>query len=204
MTHPCPDWRALAIHRHERHDATEEPAGWPEALEHLDGCPACRRSAVEADPTLLFRRLPALSADMSADAEALEVDSMRQAVAAMRTARRLTPPRERDVWNGRNAWKRWATAAALVAAALSLGGDHGLGRAALVTSTPEVATVAQVPAPGIALPIPVSHGLRAVPRFASEQVPMVEELNRPAARVYQMDGGKNLSVVMIVDERLDV
>jgi hypothetical protein len=34
--------------------------------------------------------------------------------------------------------------------------------------------------------------------------PMVEDLNRPDARVYQMDGGGNLSVVMIVDERLDV
>jgi hypothetical protein len=45
---------------------------------------------------------------------------------------------------------------------------------------------------------------QAAPRFVSEPVPVVEELNRPAARVYQMDGGKNLSVVMIVDERFDV
>jgi hypothetical protein len=190
---PCPDWRTLVLHRDPAAGAAEEPAGWPEALAHLDGCPACRRSAVEADPTLLFRRLPALSSDMSADAEALEVESMRQAVTAMRTARRLTPPRERA------AWKRWMAAASLAAAALSLGADHGLRRA---TS----ATIAAVPAvaPRIALPVPIPRAPQAVPRFASEQVPMVEELNRPAARVYQMDGGKNLSVVMIVDERLDV
>src|SRR5262249_36619722 len=61
VTGPCPDWRGLAAPRFDSPGAaTGEPAGWAEALAHLDGCPACRRAALEADPTLLFRRLPAL------------------------------------------------------------------------------------------------------------------------------------------------
>jgi hypothetical protein len=193
VTRPCPDWRGLAAHRNER--AAAEPAGWQEALEHLDGCPACRQSAVEADPTLLFHRfhsLPGRAAEMSVGEEAAEVESMRQVVAAMRTARRLEPSPERA------AWKRWVAAAALAAAALSLGAGHGL-HPAPAPATP--AAIALVGGVGMAAPALVPP---AVPRFVSEPVPMVEELNRPAARVYQMDGGKNLSVVMIVDERFDV
>ncbi|MEA2694424.1 MAG: hypothetical protein QOJ16_3811 [Acidobacteriota bacterium] len=199
MTGPCPDWRALTTHRNDGPGpGMEEPAGWPAALEHLDACPACRRTALEADPTLLFRRLPALSSEMSASAEAAEVESMRHAVAAMRTARRLEPPRERAVWT---AWKRWGAAAALAAAALSLGTGQ-------VHRDVRLALKGAIAHSGIAFPVPLAalaaDASQAVPRFASEQVPMVEELNRPAARVYQMDGGKNLSVVMIVDERFDV
>ncbi|HEV7516675.1 MAG TPA: hypothetical protein VGR07_10280 [Thermoanaerobaculia bacterium] len=201
MTGPCPDWRDLTALRNDapfaHAVAAGEPAGWSAALEHLDGCPACRRAAVAADPTLLFRRLPALATEMSADAEAAEVDSMRQAVAAMRTARRLEPASERAAWA---AWKRWAAAASLVAAALSLGAGHSLRRDTPATSVAAIPSIA-----GVAVPLPVTVApMQAVPRFVSEQAPMVEELNRPAARVYQMDGGKNLSVVMIVDERLDV
>jgi hypothetical protein len=196
VTGPCPDWRDLTAHRNDGPGpGIEEPAGWPAALEHLDGCPACRRTALEADPTLLFRRLPALSLEMSASTEAAEVESMRQAVAAMRTARRLEPPRERAVWS------RWLAAAALAAAALSLGTGQ-------VRRDLPLALKGGVAHAGIAFPAPLAalaaDASQAVPRFASEQVPMVEELNRPAARVYQMDGGKNLSVVMIVDERFDV
>ncbi len=194
-TQSCPDWRQLAAYRHEGPQTTE-PAGWQEALEHLDRCPACRQSAVHADPTLLFRRLPGLAAEMSAGEEAAEVESMRQAVAVMRTARRLEPPSERSVW------KHWVAAAALAAAALSLGAGHGLHRGPAGPTTLGNALALAVPA----LPAgpQVSAAAAGAPRFVSEPVPMVEELNRPAARVYQMDGGKNLSVVMIVDERFDV
>jgi hypothetical protein len=181
VTRPCPDWRGLAAHRNER--AAAEPAGW--------------QSAVEADPTLLFHRfhsLPGRAAERSLGEEAAEVESMRQAVAAMRTARRLEPSPERA------AWKRWVAAAALAAAALSLGAGHGLHPAPAPAAPATPAAIALVGGVGMAAPaLPP-----AVPRFVSEPVPMVEELNRPAARVYQMDGGKNLSVVMIVDERFDV
>lgn len=190
MTQTCPDWRALTVHRKD--PLSEEPAGWQEALAHLDGCPACRREAPAADPTLLFRRLPAL--DMSAlgpAAEAAEVESMIQAVATLRTARRLETPERAS----RAAWKRWSAAAALATVALSLGAGHGLRREAAVS-------LSSLPVPSRSRTV-IPAG-EVTPRFASDQVPVVEELNRPAARVYQMDGGKNLSVVMIVDERLDV
>jgi hypothetical protein len=198
MTPSCPDWRHLAAYRQEG-SATTEPAGWPEALEHLDHCPACRQSAVHADPTLLFRRLPGLAAEMSAGEEAAEVESMRQAVATLRTARRLGPPAERAVW------KHWVAAAALAAAALSLGAGHGLHNGpagpAILGNALALAVPALPAGPQVSAVAPMPPG---APRFVSEPVPMVEELNRPAARVYQMDGGKNLSVVMIVDERFDV
>ena len=188
---PCPDWRTLTAHRHAREAL--EPAGWPEALAHLDGCPACRRAALAADPTLAFRCLPGLPA-LPAESEAREIESMRQGVAALCAARRLEAPRERG------AWKQWAAAAGLAAAALCLGSAPGLPHAPAVPA-PSVPALAGARSAAAVVP------LAPTPRFASEPVPMppmVEELNRPAARVYQMDGGKNLSVVMIVDERFDV
>jgi hypothetical protein len=201
MTPSCPDWRHLAAYRHEGSatTATAEPAGWQEALEHLDRCPACRQSAVHADPTLLFRRLPGLAAEMSAGEEAAEVESMRQAVATLRTARRLEPPAERA------AWKHWVAAAALAAAALSLGAGHGLHHGPAGPAGPgTLGNALALAVPALPTGPQVSAAAAGAPRFVSEPVPVVEELNRPAARVYQMDGGKNLSVVMIVDERFDV
>jgi hypothetical protein len=206
MTLPCPDWRALTAHR-DATPATGEPAGWWEALEHLDGCPACRRAALLADPTLLFRRLPALPApvlELSPAAEAAEVEAIRQAVAGMRTAQRLAPPRERTI---SSRYRRWGAAAALAVAALSLGSAHPLrpGAAANIADAANIANIANLSGLHGAAPLGGRGIVPAVtPRLVSERVPMVEELNRPAARVYQMDGGENLSVVMIVDERLDV
>jgi len=195
VTGPCPDWRALTAHRldpvADTGDAAQEPAGWDEALAHLDGCPACRRAALTADPTLLFRRLPALPApflDLSPAAEAAEVEAVRLAVASMRTARRLAPARE----PASRRYRQWGAAAVLAGAAVSLGSAPGLPAAGS-----HAAAVAPVPHT-VRLPAP-PPGLRLV----ADRVPMVE-LNRPAARVYEMDGGENLSVVMIVDERLDV
>jgi len=192
VTGSCPDWRALAAHRIDALGReTDEPAGWSEALAHLDGCPACRRAALEADPTLLFRRLPALPPpvlDLTPAALAAEVETVRLAVAGMRTARRLAPPRERSLLRRS---RHWGAAAGLAIAALSLGATPSL--------RPSVHGIGGIAARTVRLPAPP-----AAVRLVSERVPMVEELNRPAARVYQMDGGENLSVVMIVDERLDV
>lgn len=196
MSQTCPDWRALSAHRKD--PRSEEPAGWQEALAHLDGCPACRREAPAADPTLVFRRLPGL--DMGTAAEAAEVESMIQAVATLRTARRLETP-ERRARMSRASWKRWSAAAALVTVALSLGAGHGLRRAPMPPMPPIIA-LGSLPVPSRNLA--VVPAAEVSPRFAADEAPVVEELNRPAARVYQMDGGKNLSVVMIVDERLDV
>lgn len=82
----CPDWQTLCYLRQTRDrrqagprqaDAGDVP-GWQAALRHLDDCPSCQREALAADPTLLFRRLPVLSADAD------ETEAMKRAVASMR------------------------------------------------------------------------------------------------------------------------
>ena len=180
----CPDaaaWRALAAHRAE--PLGEEPPGWGEALAHLDGCSRCRRAALAADPTLVFHRLPGLPAQETAR-DAVEVEAVRRAVAAMRTlasadGRKPRPSRLASV-------RRWATAAALAAATLGLGSSPELGTGG---AGDERAAVEM-------------FGTPAALAQGASRIPAVEELNRPEARVYQMDG-PGLSVVMIVSEKFE-
>ncbi len=154
-----------------------QPVAWTEALEHFDSCTRCRKEALKADPLLVFRRLPA--PDMSAGEERLEVESMQQAVAAMRTARRLE---SRGEARGRFAgWRRWAAAAVLALASLGVGRDRA----------PQLQQAAVAP------PAPVRAVGASVPAGAS--APLLDGLNRPDARVYQWDSD-DLSTVMIVDE----
>jgi hypothetical protein len=166
----CPDWSRLAAER--KRDLSSEPEGWGEAQAHFDSCGLCRKEALAADPLLVFRRLPA--ADLTPAAERLEVESMQQAVAAMRTAGRLEA-------RGRFAgWRRWAAAAVLAAASLAMGRDKA----------PRLQAV------------PAAH---AVPAAAQPAVPVVEDLDRPGARLYQhLEEGDDFPVAMIVDESLDV
>jgi hypothetical protein len=177
----CPDWTSLvaARERAEREDNGSDgavPTGWTAAMEHLDTCPRCRRQAVTADPLLVFQRLP--GAGLAPAEERAEAESMVQAVAAMRAAGRLESRRS---FTG---WRRWAAAAALALISLSLGRDK----------TPLLATAP----PAVALPaaaIPVDN--------ASNGAATLERLDRSDARVYQLTG-KDLSVFMIVDKKLDV
>jgi hypothetical protein len=166
---PCPNWRSLAAARDER---AGDPPGWDAALHHLDGCPRCRRTAVEADPMLAFRRLPPLT--VAAD----EVESMRLRVAALRGAAQVAPPSRRG-WRflARHGW-----AAAAAAAVALFTGAHG-GRppvgealAAVMASTP----------PSL------------VAELAAQ--PLLEELDQPFDNVVQWDGD-DLSVVLVLDER---
>lgn len=108
----CPDWNVLVLHR-ERDGAA--PEGWTAALEHFDACRECRREALAADPLLVFRRLPAPAVSPAEERSAVE--SMRQAVAAMRTAERLESGRR---FAG---WRRWGAAAVLAVASLSVSWD---------------------------------------------------------------------------------
>jgi hypothetical protein len=189
----CPDWTSLVAlrERAERaepnepnepnEEAAAEPAAWAAALEHLDACPLCRRQAVAADPLLVFRRLPGV--ELTAAGEDAEAESMIQAVAAMRTAKRLE---SRHRFAG---WRRWAAAAVLALVSLSVGRD----RSPRLAPAPEL--LPAVSLPGTAVPVangPVNNGSATL-----------ERLDDSDARVYQLNG-KDLSVFMIVDKKLDV
>jgi hypothetical protein len=199
------DWRALAAHRAEM--GAPEPAGWAAALEHLalersHGCAACRSAAVAADPTLVFGRLrtPGLQAPAPAMGDD-EVLAVQQAVAALRVASRLGVPAPAAGLVRRSAgWMRpaarWAAAAGLAAALLAGAGSAGPRRMA-----PAALSAAAPLAPFSGAAVPVA--MRAAAPASQGQMPMLEELDRPDARVYQLDGSK-LSVVMIVDGNLDV
>jgi len=172
-------------------------------------CPSCERAALAADPTLVFRRLGPL--DLSPAEESAEIESVRRAVAAMRTGRRLERA-SHAASSGRH-WRRYAAAAVLAAAALSLGVDHrpggagaALGSAALGSAV--LSGLAHQPTPAIGalgtiLPAAaVTPAAAAYPTYGEADGAM-EGLNRPKARVYQLHG-RHLQVVMIVDEKLDV
>jgi len=199
----CPDWTSLAAHRHEREGS--EPAGWTEALAHLDGgCSLCRRRALAADPTLVFRRLAAVPAVTMTDAEERsEADAVRAAVAAMRAASRLDSlearPRTSSVWKG---WSTGALAAALALAALVFpsgpsGYDPSKSKAASAG-----AGDAAIFRDGRVEVEPLDEPVAAGQQVDLEE-PVVEGVNLPDARVYHMSG-EGLSVVMVVDESLDI
>jgi hypothetical protein len=215
------DWRSLVAPRGEA--GGEEPTGWAAAIEHVGlgrpsaGCAACRRSALAADPTLVFHRLSGEPLAAPSTAIDPEVAAVRQAVAALRTASRFGGtaaaagrPMDRASAAG---WARgavrWSAAAGLAAVALTAGSaaPERIAPAALSVALPAAAADPSIePAlyPGLrAASGPVLAAVPAAMRVPPQQMPMVEDLNRPDARIYQIDGG-NLSVVMIVDEKLDV
>jgi hypothetical protein len=170
----CPDWTALVALR-EREDA----ATWAESVAHLDACPRCRREAMAADPLLVFRRLP--GTEMPEAEERAEAESMRQAVAAMRTAKRLESRRS---FAG---WRRWAAAAVLTLASLSVGRDKSpvvLSPAAPAAPAVEMAAAPEAPSP-------------------MTGTATLERLDGSDARVYQIDG-KDLTTFMIVGNKVDV
>jgi hypothetical protein len=197
----CPDWIALTAHRHDRnHRDTAEPAGWSAALAHLDGgCKVCRRQALAADPTLVFRRLAAVPAAVMTPAEERSsADAVRSAVAAMRAASRLDSlearPRTSSVWR-----RRISMAAVL---ALALVAPVGRSRS---EHPPQIARTdgdAAIFSQGRVEVGPVDEPMPAAQQVDLEE-PVVEGVNLPDARVYHMSGD-GLSVVMVVDESLDI
>lgn len=195
----CPDWKILAAWRDD--PSSPEPAEWSGALAHFDrGCQDCRRTALAADPTLVFRRLMTVAEPAPAQ-EASDVDSMRRAVAAMRAASRVEAvERKRQTLS----WKRWGLAAVLALAALTLpSGEarHPLARLDQPNQLNQRPDFAGGLLGGL-LSDPRGAAL-AVPASMGDDLPTVDGVNRPGARVYHMDG-EGLAVVMIVDESLDV
>ncbi|MDX1501014.1 MAG: hypothetical protein R3325_01540 [Thermoanaerobaculia bacterium] len=181
----CPDWNDLTAHRYAPDG--REPAGWEAALAHLDSCGRCRRRALAADPTLLFRH--AATSALPAG----EVERIRVSVDALRRAGRLEAPERRS---RRNRRRYGSVAAALVLAALALlavGGRFDSPPSAPATP------VAAPPADAASM----RFGDRRVAPLDLATPPMVEAIDRPGARIYQLPQ-EDLSLVMIVDESLDV
>jgi hypothetical protein len=223
----CPDWAGLAAHRSDR--GRPEPPGWEAALAHLEACPPCRRRALAADPTLVFRRL---AGDDPAAAPAAEfgapdaADEMRRAVGAMRRAGRVLPGGgDRRVaagvlggWtDGGRRWRRIAATVAFAAGLLALAsGPHRPGGAPAPDAAAPSLAAGSGPAAGAAGRVPGALALAAAPVPSAAPAALAppaagpaglavfEGLDRPRdAHVYQLDG-EGMVVVMIVDETLDV
>ena len=193
----CPDWPALVARR----DGGDEPPAWREAMVHLDACGDCRDAALAADPTLVFRRLRHAAVEPAAD-----VDSMRQAVAALRRASRVTAV-EAGVEPGsprrRAAGHRLRQAAAALLLTAAGFGAWFLGQGEPAHPAAQSAVAAAAAEPWSAAPL--ATATRA-PRSAEELAsrPVFEGLSTPrAADVYQL-GEEDLLVVMVVDETLDI
>ncbi len=197
MTAPCPDWRALTDHRRDPRAA--EPAGWDEALEHFDRCGRCRPAALAADPSLLFRRLREAgpeSAGLGGDVDVATIAAIRQGVATLRAARRLDADHRRS----RSPWGRWAAAAALAIGTLSAG-SVGSNR---TTGSEDAWRAEQGEIVLLGKAAAVADVVDDIQPVRGQVMrPVIEGLNRPDARLYQMQDGE-LSVAMIVDEGLEI
>ena len=190
MAAGCPDWQALAAARDR---AAVDPPGWELALRHLDQCASCRRAAVAADPTLAFRALPPLELDVAG-----EVEAMRLRVAALRGASAVAAPRPRVARLAAPLHVSWRLAAAAAVAALAIfaGGNQHHGGAPVT----RVETVAAVTASSAARP-PAAASPALAAELASQ--PVLDGLDKPFDHVVQWNGD-NLSVILVVDQRLGV
>lgn len=186
----CPNWNHLVTER----DAAggQRPEGWNEAVAHLDGCQDCRRDALRADPTLVFRRLPAVATTQA------DVASMRRAVASLRRAHEVEEmhaPAEASLEPvaDRRPSRRLRHAAAAVAVVAA---GFGVWLAPSPDDAERAAVDAVEPPPAV-----VTAGSEAAPAA----VPVLDGLSQPqTADVYQMEGEEDLVVVMMVDETLDI
>ena len=179
----CPDWRPLLAHRFD--SALETPQSWPEAMRHLAGCEQCRRRAMAIDPTLAFQGAAAWEPTPGESAAIVQ---------AVRTLRRTGDLERRSEQAriqtsarrpGRSRDRGPLAAAALFTLILAF--------QPATTSHPEGET-------SVVLEGPVLTGLA---RAARPAAPAIELVDRPGARVYEW-GADDLSVVMVVDESLDV
>ncbi|HZI63778.1 MAG TPA: hypothetical protein VFE44_03305 [Thermoanaerobaculia bacterium] len=190
----CGEWVRLRPWVAARLERGAAPAPESAAPGHLAECDECRRLAYALDPSLVFLKLrePGTgreSSDAAGHREMAEIAAMRERVAMMRSMRSMRSMRAMNMkWPGaarrgaRALGWRWAAAALLVGAGLAQG-DR--------------------PAAVAPVPLALAAGPAATMPTELELQPVVEELGRPEARVYQF-AGDDLSVVMIVDETLDV
>ena len=176
----CHDWRPLLAHRFD--PALAAPAGWLEAEVHLEDCAACRRAATAIDPTLAFRGAAAWPE------EAGESAAIRQAVRTLRRAAdlesRTDEARPETAVRARSRDRGPLVAAALFALILAL----------------QPATTSHNEADETVVGLAPTFQIQ---RAARPAAPAIEGVDRPDARVYEW-GADDLSVVMVVDESMDV
>lgn len=154
-----------------------------ELVEHLKACSSCRRIAVEEDPTVVFSLL---------DPDSLVEDEIAEIQASVRTLRRSRAIETAEGFRPTSG-RRTAMVASLVfaLALLPLAGGRRLEDGA----EPLVDVVSEQ-GPGRQREWQAWVDDRTVP-------PVIEDLNRPEVRVYQLTE-EDLAVVMIVDETLDL
>lgn len=176
-------WRELVAHRFD--PAAAPPPRWPEALEHLGGCRACRREALGADPTLVLGlKAPRVREDAG------EVAAMQQAVRALRRAGRVGS-RSPSPW-----LRSRAAAAAAALVALSLGASAWLGAGLPAPRGQSAAAQARAEAPAGDLFDPaVAEALGPMPLY--------EDLESSDSRVYQLPPDPDFTMVMIVSPRFE-
>lgn len=177
----CPDWRQLLAHRFDPALAT--PARWTAAQAHLEDCAECRRQALAIDPTLAFRGAAAWTSTPGESAAIIQ---------AVHTLRR-TGELEHRAEQGRapSPGARSREHGPLAAAALF---------ALILAFQPATTSRNRNESTTLLLERPAAAALQ---RASRPEEPAIEGIDRPGARVYEW-GAEDLSVVMVVDESLDV
>ncbi len=155
-----------------------------EWVEHIRACSSCRRAVVAGDPILVFSLL---------EPDPLDEVQVAEMQAAVRTLRRSRVIEAGDKSRPSGERKTTMVAASLLCALalLPLSGERRLEDA----GQPPVYVVSE-------------ERLRAQSGWLQwvedrTATPVIEGLNRPGARVYQLTE-EDLAVVMIVDETLDL
>ncbi len=170
----CLDWQSL-VRRRDR-----APEAWDAALEHFDGCPHCRDAALAAEPTLLFRRLPAPAPRGD------EIATMKEAVAALC---RNSQPGSRPLRGALpSTWMRAAAVAAVLATGAMLQGAVGTVPG---TTTPEAAGVL------------AARGAATDAGLQLEQMPLVEYVDPAYGSVVEVVDDQ-ISVVLVLPPVNDV
>ncbi len=152
----CPDWRAATAWRDGDGPA---PPAWAGQLEHLAGCPACRRRVAALDPTLLLAAAAPVAEIDAAESRRL-ADTVRALVASRRLERR-SPDRRALL----------AVAALLALVALPV----GWRRLSLPApaAAPVAAAAAPPPAAGEPLIEEVLPAEARIYQFGSDELPVV-------------------------------
>ena len=188
----CPDWRTLVAAR-DAGPAVELPA-WAEARRHAAGCDLCRRAALAADPLLLFARLPERAVTPA------DIADMQSAVSSLVRASRVG-----------SAGRGGHPLPESLRAGAAGSGARSIARVAAVLGVCSLLALsgAPRPRPPVLAALASGSGLAGPGQLgtsAEDAAPLgsvVEELDRPGARIYELPQS-DMAVVMIVDASLDV